>query len=364
MELDWGRITWDWLTRAALPLWADQGIDPKGGFEELLGPDGKPVAAARRSRVQGRQSFVFAHAGRLGWNGPWADIAPVGLLYLDRHCRRDDGLYATLSAPDGAVIDNTAMTYDQAFVLLAASELHRHDARAGWDGRALELLSRIEALRRHPGGGFVEADGRFLSNPHMHLFEACLAWIEAGGAPVWDDIACEIVALGLDRFIVGDTLREVFDARWAPAPGDAGQVVEPGHQFEWAWLLERWARRTGEARAHDASLMLFAAGLRGIDPARGAAVDRTDPRMKPVRPTARLWPQTEWLKAACLLGDAGDIDTAAATLWRYLETPKDSMKPGLWRDKMREDGSFVDEPAPASSLYHIICAVASLKDLT
>ncbi len=36
MELDWGRITWDWLTRAALPLWADQGIDPKGGFEELL----------------------------------------------------------------------------------------------------------------------------------------------------------------------------------------------------------------------------------------------------------------------------------------------------------------------------------------
>jgi mannose-6-phosphate isomerase len=29
---------------------------------------------------------------------------------------------------------------------------------------------------------------------------------------------------------------------------------------------------------------------------------------------------------------------------------------------MREDGTFVEEPAPASSLYHIICAVASLKE--
>ena len=29
---------------------------------------------------------------------------------------------------------------------------------------------------------------------------------------------------------------------------------------------------------------------------------------------------------------------------------------GLWRDKMQADGSFVDEPAPASSLYHITVA--------
>jgi mannose-6-phosphate isomerase len=33
-----------------------------------------------------------------------------------------------------------------------------------------------------------------------------------------------------------------------------------------------------------------------------------------------------------------------------------------WRDRRREDGAFVDEPAPASSLYHIICAVAALKE--
>jgi mannose-6-phosphate isomerase len=32
--------------------------------------------------------------------------------------------------------------------------------------------------------------------------------------------------------------------------------------------------------------------------------------------------------------------------------------PGLWRDILNPDGSFVEEPAPASSFYHIVCAIA------
>jgi mannose-6-phosphate isomerase len=35
---------------------------------------------------------------------------------------------------------------------------------------------------------------------------------------------------------------------------------------------------------------------------------------------------------------------------------------GLWRDKQKADGSFVDEPAPASSFYHILCAIYELDD--
>ncbi|HWA70544.1 MAG TPA: AGE family epimerase/isomerase [Rhizomicrobium sp.] len=360
MQTDWGRKYWDWLAEYALPLWATTGVDAEGGFEELLGSDGRPAKAPRRSRVQARQSFVFAHAGRLGWKGPWEQIAPVGLDWLDRHCRREDGLYSTLSAPGGAVMDAAAMTYDQAFVLLAMSELHRHGARGRWEQKALGLLDRVQILRRHPAGGFVEQDGRFLSNPHMHLLEACLAWVEADGAPVWRDVAGEIVNLALDRFIDPGkkVLREIFDSEWHPAPGGDGETVEPGHQFEWAWLLERWARQTRNVRAHDAAVALFAAGLRGVDVHHGAVTDETDTDFAPRRATARLWPQTEWLKAACILNDTVQRDAAAAMLWRYLETPK----AGLWRDKMREDGSFVAEPAPASSLYHIICAVAALKE--
>lgn len=349
----------EWLFKSALPLWSTAGVDAtRGAFREALALDETLVSMPHRARVQGRQSFVFAQAGKMGWDGPWARTAGIGLSCLDRHYRRPDGLYSTLAGPDLAVTDVTAMTYDQAFALLAAAALHEHGMGPG-EAYALTLMSRIETLRRHPAGGFIEADGRFLSNPHMHLLEAALGWMEAGGQPYWTGIAGEIVVLALDRFIDAEkmVLREFFDAEWRPAAGDAGQVVEPGHQFEWAWLLERWARLRNDTRAHDVALALFAAGSRGVDRARNVAVDETDPDIRPRRATARLWPQTERLKAALLLGQDEDVRDAAAGLSQYLQTPR----PGLWHDKMREDGSFVDEPAPASSLYHIICAVASLQ---
>jgi len=359
MTQDWGQVYWRWLTEAALPLWADAGTDRvRGGFHEGLDHQGNPLPVARRARVQGRQSFVFAHAGKLGWDGPWREIAPHGLGHLDRHYRRDDGLYATLADADGGVIDATAMTYDQAFVLLAAAALHEHRMGPGEDF-ALRLLASIEGARRHAGGGFAEADGRFLSNPHMHLFEAALAWAEAGRDPRWDALAAQMVALALKAFVDPATggLREVFAADWSPAPGAEGDMAEPGHQFEWAWLLERWALRKGDDAAHRAALGLFASGTRGVDRVRNVALDETDLEGRPRRATARLWPQTERLKAALLLRQEDEAREAARGLWQYLETPV----PGLWRDRMRQDGGFVEEPAPASSLYHIICAVAALK---
>uniref|UniRef100_UPI0026281DAB AGE family epimerase/isomerase n=1 Tax=Asticcacaulis sp. TaxID=1872648 RepID=UPI0026281DAB len=78
---------------------------------------------------------------------------------------------------------------------------------------------------------------------------------------------------------------------------------------------------------------------------------------------ARLWPQTERIKAAVLAAEiTGDpafwtIATQGADgLLRYLDTPVK----GLWWDKLSPAGHFTDEPAPASSFYHITCAIAEL----
>ena len=35
---------------------------------------------------------------------------------------------------------------------------------------------------------------------------------------------------------------------------------------------------------------------------------------------------------------------------------------GLWRDKLGADGQFEAEPAPASSLYHIVAAYRQLRE--
>ncbi|MDB5498729.1 MAG: manC [Phenylobacterium sp.] len=171
-------------------------------------------------------------------------------------------------------------------------------------------------------------------------------------------MAGEIVALGLKHFIDGDGgfLREFFDGDWRPAGGDDGRWVEPGHQFEWAWLLERWGRARGEAKVRHAARILFQRGLQGVDRRRGVAVNVLWDDLTVRDATARLWPQTEYLKAALIFGEPGEALGAANSLARYLEVPAR----GAWRDKMLPDGSFVDEPAPATSFYHISVAVLEL----
>jgi mannose-1-phosphate guanylyltransferase/mannose-6-phosphate isomerase len=361
-----------WMDASALPLWWAMGADHQhGGFQELLGTDGRPVPADRRLRVQGRQTHVFAEAGRGGWPGPWRQAVEHGLDGLGLRYRRADGLYRTLVDAAGAPKDNAAKLYDQAFVLLALASACRAGVRADWAAQeAAQLLDRVRSTFGRPEGGFIEDNPRpFQSNPHMHLLEAALAWMEAGGGPAWARLATEIVDLALSRFIDADGafLREFFGPDWSPSTGADGAVVEPGHQFEWAWLLARWSQIAGRYDALGVAERLYGCGDRGVDVVRGVALDQLDEALHPAQRSARLWPQTERLKAATLLAQlapppraeryAADSLQAAAGLWRYM----DGLRPGLYRDRMTPSGLFVDEPCPASSLYHIQGAVESLR---
>jgi mannose-6-phosphate isomerase len=192
----------------------------------------------------------------------------------------------------------------------------------------------------------------------MHLLESALAWEAAGGGAVWRALADEIVALALARFIdpEGGFLREFFREDWSPAAGDDGRWVEPGHQFEWAWLLARWGTARDDPQMA-AARRLYENGLRGVDRGRGVAIDVLWDDLAPRERRARLWPQTEHLKAALVLGEEAEALAAAKALALYLDAPV----VGTWRDKLNADGSFADEPAPASSLYHIAGAIFELS---
>ena len=361
-----------WLFGSALPLWWALGADHLGGgFVELLDGDGRDLRAPRRARVQARQVYSFAAAGALGWPGPWRAATAHGLDYFLARYRRPDGLFRTLVAADGAPADETAMLYDQAFSLLALASAARALPERAEVLRAI-AAEVVEVLRRErrAARGFIEAAGEtpYQANPHMHLLEAALAWEAIDPHPPWTDLADEAAELCLDRFTPGEgPVREFFDAAWAPAPGRLGRLIEPGHQFEWAWLLERWGAARGRTDARAAALRLFEFGEAGVDPVREVATNTLLDDLSPVDARARLWPQTERLKAALRLSGAAQAPTArlaaaaasaARGLWGYLETPL----PGLWRDKMKADGGFEPEPAPASSLYHIVCAIAELSE--
>lgn len=360
-----------WLRTSALPLWWTVGADAEdGGYLDLIDMTGKPVVGPKRARVQARQSFVYGEAARLGLPGHWTEAAAWGLEYLQRRYRRADGLYRTLVGANGAPLDNQAYVYDQAFVLLALAAASRIAPEPrGALTLAEGLLERLIALRAHAAGGFREAGPHpFQANAHMHLLEAALAWIVAGGGERWLTLGSQMVDLALRRFIdrEGGFLREFFSADWSPAPGGDFALVEPGHQFEWSWLLSRWDELVGDKRAAEAAHTLFEAGRLGLDAARGVVVDELE-NVRSVRSgCARLWPQTEHLRAALTRArreaDAERYLTYAADaadgLRAYLKTPVR----GLWRDKLLADGRVVEEPAPASSFYHIMGAFEALQE--
>nr|WP_293397099.1 AGE family epimerase/isomerase [Phenylobacterium sp. RIFCSPHIGHO2_01_FULL_69_31] len=310
---------------------------------------GAPHDPRYRTRVQARQAFVFASAAAEGL-GPWAAAARHGLEDLTRRARREDGLFKAILDPAGAAIDAQAYLYEHAFVLLALAALG--DAEA-----ATALRVRLEVFR-HGAGGFREAgEHPFQANAQMHLLEAALAWEETSGDAGWGALADELVALALNRFIDPATgaLSEFFDDAWRPLAGPAG-LIEPGHQFEWAWLLVRWGRARGRPEAETTARRLFAVGRRGFDPTRNVAVDALTDDLAVRDAAARLWPQTEHVKAALALGDTAAALQGANGMAAYLDTPA----PGVWRERMRADGGFVKEPSPATSLYHLYLAIREL----
>ncbi len=347
-----------WLMTSALPLWSSLGVDYEGGgVFEALDAGGRPVLAPRRGRLQGRQLFSFASAGLLGWQGPWRAIVQHELSYVTAHFLREDGLLRTLVGRDGAVLDDTPALYDQAFTLLGLATLHR--AGQGGDeaeALALKLLRGLDALR-HPKGGMREfGPYPFQANANMHLFEAALAWEATAPGGPWEALSDELGELALKSFIVEGSLREFFDADWRPQSGEDGQRIDVGHQFEWAWLLGQWSVRRDREDARVAAAGLYACGLNGVDPSRGCAINEMWPDHSPRDAVARLWPQAEYLRAALAFGTERQALMAASSLRSYLETPIS----GLWRDKWQARGDFLQEPSPATSLYHIVGAVSEL----
>lgn len=361
----------DWLRLRALPTWATLGQSSNGLFAELIDLDGRPVSTTRRARVQARQIYVFAKAGELGWSGPWKRCVDDGVARLIESYLREDGLCRAFIAADGSALDETAMIYDQAFAMLALA-MGRQSGCADFTLEPRAVAIRDQLLGRSlPNGALVEAgDSPFQSNCHMHLLEACLAWEEGEGDAGWGQLADQIVALARSTFIDRDQgfLREFFGADWAAAAGEAGQLVEPGHQFEWAWLLARYGRLRNDVSSLDVARRLYAHGLAGVGERSGVAVDAMNDDGTVRSHRARLWPQTEWLKAALILADLSEGDTRQAylegaadaqrALWQYL-TPD-----GLWTDKRLPDGQFIAEPAPASSFYHIVAAFGQLAEST
>jgi mannose-6-phosphate isomerase len=368
----------NWLFGAAAPLWSaplsrTPGLGEIFLFPERLSIRGERDACPQRLFVQARHVFSFCEMGRLGWTGPWREMVGESMNFLLRAGRRPDGAYIHTFDANGAPLDTRADLYDQAFMLLALAHAGRALGRNDFFAAAEALDDALEAQWRLPHGGYWEGEiascPPYRQNPHMHLLESFIALHAATGAMRWRKRAEHIAELCARFFVdpASGALTEYFDDALRPLPGAEGKVVEPGHCCEWAWLFETLAQWGVPDAAKISGRLVAFARQYGVDSQRGVAINEvmTDGAIR--NADARLWPQTERLKAALArlrrTGEAAErleAQAALAGLISYFDAPT----PGVWRDKWRADGSWVEEPAPGSSLYHITCALAELSDTT
>lgn len=359
-----------WLFDIALPRWAEAGVDhEQGGFVEQLTLAGEPdYTTPKRMRVQARQIYVYSHGAMLGWKGPALESARAGFEFLTQHCWHEEGGWVFAVSRDGRPHEPRREAYEQAFGVMALAWYYR----ASGDSRALDWIDRTlgfldTALGDEVHGGYREAVPDALprrQNPHMHLLEALLVLHEATGRPDALSRAAKLIALFRQHFLdpKSDTLGEFYTGDWQPAEGVTGQLVEPGHHFEWVWLLHQYGRLSGDDCSDEAARLYRFAESHGVDQ-DGLSYDalRRDGAIHD--DNKRLWVQTEAIKAQVARHEFAAEPKAPRRLAvlleglfaHYLDAGN-----GGWQDHLRRDGTGFAKFAPASSFYHVFLALSEV----
>ncbi|TPW36305.1 mannose-6-phosphate isomerase [Oecophyllibacter saccharovorans] len=387
-----------WLQERALPLWHSRGFDTETGlYHERLSLTGQPIGGLeRRLMVQARQIATFSQAALDGLlpEALQTEAAERALGTLERVTRlyhRADGQSGWVFSLNerGEIANPCRDLYGHAFILYAHALAGRLAFRRSEASlavklrqRALVTLGEVKEIFAAPHGGlhacWASAPGgraRRSQNPHMHLLEALLALHQTWPEPVFLEEAQELVALACRKMIHPETgyLQEFFQLDWQPLAGaPASMRVEPGHQFEWAWLLGQYGAQAGArltlaqaASLHQVAEQLFSLAMRkgfaqsGVN--AGFISDSLDGQGGLCEASVRLWPQTECLRLlAQHAGRKGGLSILACLADNVMHRFLPASLQGGWIDRFDAAGRALSADMPASSLYHVYGAARAM----
>ncbi|HEY4296258.1 MAG TPA: AGE family epimerase/isomerase [Paraburkholderia sp.] len=348
----------DHFTGVVLPMWRGPGFNAalKLPYEALSADDASPLPAARyRAMACARQLFVFSQAG---------DAEHANALFDSlRHTFQDTvhgGWFYSVDA-QGAPLDTTKDLYTHAFVVFACAEYGRHSGNRD----ALKLVHNTSALIQSQfaadgdlfnaalSADFGSVTGTPIQNPLMHLTEAWLAACEATRDNVFGAALRRLAGAVARHFVHQPT------GCIAELPvGASGNRLEPGHQFEWFWLVKQAAAQFEGTGLDEALTRAFAfAQQHGVDRETGGVCASLDETGRITDPTQRIWAQTEYLRAlAC-----HDTTAARDALPRQIELFQQRfLHPRGWFECKTPAGDVARADMPSTTPYHLATAYAAL----
>jgi mannose-6-phosphate isomerase len=356
----------DYLFEHLLSKWRRFGLNPEQGYSyESLNHDWQINPLDRlRLLTQCRQLYTFSHAYLATNDKQWFEPLEGLFTFIVRnyYLNTADGTGKRwiFSLNDQLVVkDSHTDCYALAFVLLSFS----YYFKATGNQKALKLMDEthifLQNHMRSPAGGFLESfpsKGEIRrQNPHMHLLEGYLAAYEVSGKADYKAQIKQLLDLLSTHFFDAKNacLIEFFNDDWS-AHAQEGHRVEPGHHFEWIWLLHQADRIFPDSNYLEIADALWnTACAFGFDP-KGGIYNQIDAESGRVLDAEkRIWPITEYLKALCVhkAHDASTrqdvIHTLNFAFSHYLN------KDGSWHEYLDADNRPKPHPLPGTSSYHI-----------
>lgn len=330
----------------------------------------------RRGMVAGRQLFFFSHAYRLTREPIYEDRARQLFADLVSHFwdETSGGWYFSLN-DDNTPHDPTKDLYGHAFIIFG---LAHYFAIFGDKGASDWLYRTIEVVLRHfslSGGWFAPSttrdweilSGNLEQNPHMHLLEAYLSSYNATGDDAFLKYSTKIMSIYTEllRTPDGSQVLEPFDENGRPS-GEKGNLIEPGHLYEWYWLVNEYADIAGLPAYRSTCTPIMAWADRwGVDPGAGGIYDMVNTGGNVVSHRKRIWPVTECIKALVTLTRSSGGEQSYKTLahWIKFIGEKYSAADGTWHEYLNQNLEPDCDYMPMSTPYHVGMAALEVERL-
>ena len=158
---------------------------------------------------------------------------------------------------------------------------------------------------------------------------------------------------------------EYFAVDWTPENLPTART-EPGHMMEWCWLLEWYGRLRDRHVKQYVDALFDTAVKNGLNPDTGFLINEYRLDRSISNGSSRLWPQTEFIKACIAryrLGHTDALAQAAKVIEKLFSSYLNTPLLGGWHDSLDFNGNINSSQMPASTFYHLACAVNELEKL-